>query len=114
MGQKLFSFLSLSLYQYSTDKLSEYVNATIVVTLPDEITVHTIDWFSVWCVQFNVSFGELQIPDEIPLQPEVPASAVFLGSLTTNSHGVRGFVFALDERTLMLTEFSYDGSAPGE
>ena len=103
-----------SLSQFSGEKLSEYVNATIVITLPNEITVHTIDWFSVWCVEFNVSFGELQIPDEIQFQAEVPASAVFLGSLTSNAHGVHGNVFALDERTLMLTEFSYDGAAPGE
>ena len=58
----------------------------------------------------NVSFGELQIPDDIQL----PDSAVFLGNLTNRAHEVRGNVFALDERTVMLTEFFYDGGAPGE
>ena len=44
---------------------------------------------------------------------ETLGSPVFLGSLTTNSHGVQGNVFTFSERTLMLTEFFYDGSAPG-
>ena len=52
--------------QFSAERLSAYTNATIVITLPDEITIHTIDWFSVWCVSVNVSFGELQVPGDLP------------------------------------------------
>ena len=44
---------------------------------------------------------------------ETPSSPVFLGSLSTNSHGVQGNVFALDESALMLTEFFFNGAAPG-
>ena len=62
----------------------------------------------------NVSFGELQVPDNITFNIPVPDSAVFLGNLTNRAHEVQGNVYALDERTLMITEFFYDGGAPGE
>jgi hypothetical protein len=70
-------------------------------------------------LQINIGHIAVQ-QDLIPNTEKPPAltvpknSPVFLGSLTTNSHGVQGNIFALDERTLMLTEFSYDGTAPGK
>ena len=101
---------------YSTAPLGSYRNRTLVLTLPDEITVHTIDWFSVWCVPFRINFGELQIPEAIvfPSPSPPPPPRVRLGSFITRSHLVAGSLFALDERRLVITEFDYDGLAPGE
>ena len=39
---------------------------------------------------------------------------VHLGTLVRGQHRVSGEVFALADRTLMLTGFNYDGTAPGE
>ena len=39
---------------------------------------------------------------------------VHLGTFVNGAHNVRGEVFALADRTLMLTGFYYDGTAPGE
>ena len=49
----------------STAPLGSYSDRTIVLTLPDEITLNTIDWFSVWCVPFRQNFGEVAIPDDL-------------------------------------------------
>ena len=45
--------------------------------------------------------------------PEVPVTEVFIGSLRTRAHRVRGDVYALGERTIMIRGFHYDGTAPG-
>jgi len=37
---------------------------------------------------------------------------VLLGSLSTMQHGVSGSVYAVDEKTLMLKNFSYNGGGP--
>ena len=55
----------------STAPLGSYTDRTLILTLPNEITVHTIDWFSVWCVPFRISFEEISIPNVIELEPEV-------------------------------------------
>ena len=58
---------------FSDAPLREYRNETVVLLLPAEITVHSIDWFSVWDVVFRISFGELQLPDNITFTtPEPP------------------------------------------
>ena len=58
---------------FSDAPLREYRNETVVLFLPPDVTVHSIDWFSVWEVAFTVSFGELQLPDNITIiTPEPP------------------------------------------
>lgn len=49
----------------STAPLGAYRDRTIVLTLPSSITLHTIDWFLVWCDPFNINFGEVAIPDDV-------------------------------------------------
>jgi len=36
-----------------------------------------------------------------------------VGSFTTRAHHVSGTMYILDERTVMLTQFNFDGNAPG-
>ena len=97
----------------STDPLGRYSNRTIVLTLPDEITLNTIDWFSVWCVPFRQNFGEVAIPDDLEVPTPPPPSEVLIGSLTTRAHGVTGDVYALGEQRMRITGFNYDGNGPG-
>lgn len=55
------------LYTYSTDSLGAYNDRTITLKLPEEITVHDIDFFAVWCIQFLQNFGEVRLPEMITL-----------------------------------------------
>ena len=36
-------------------KLEAFMDATVVINLPDDIEVSDIKWFSVWCRQAEVS-----------------------------------------------------------
>lgn len=38
---------------------------------------------------------------------------VYLGEIKTIEHNTKGSVFALDEKTIMIRRFQYDGKAPG-
>ena len=38
---------------------------------------------------------------------------MLLGRINGHAHNVRGELYALDEKTLVLTNFHYDGTAPG-
>ena len=51
----------------SSGPLGAYVDRTFTLTLPLDLTVHNIDWFSVWCVPFRQNFGEVKIPDNVML-----------------------------------------------
>ncbi len=50
----------------------------------------------------------------IPVPTVIPFEGAFIGSLRTRQHGVSGDVYALDERTIRLEHFNFDGSAPGK
>jgi len=67
-----------------------YVDRTITLTLPDAITIHTIDYFSVWCRPFRINFGEVVIPDNIVLPGsvvvEVPTVPPLLPCLVPESY----------------------------
>lgn len=41
------------------DDLDEYADATIILKLPNGKTLDDVKFFSVWCVDFAVSFGDL-------------------------------------------------------
>ena len=34
----------------------------IILTLPGDLTTSEIKWLSVWCRQFEVSFGDIEFP----------------------------------------------------
>ena len=48
-----------------------------------------------------------------PAPPPMAPSRVLVGSFTTRAHRVSGRMYVLDERTVMLTQFYFDGNAPG-
>ncbi|CAH1784589.1 unnamed protein product [Owenia fusiformis] len=47
--------------------LKKYTGQTITLTLPDPLTVKSIDWVSMWCIQANQNFGDVKMPDESEL-----------------------------------------------
>ena len=79
-----------------------------------------IKWLSVWCRTFEVNFGDLiadfsfgvtdnRIDKEGNSERGAPR---LLGNFTNYQHGIAGQVFAVDERTLRIEGFEYDGEAP--
>ncbi len=58
----------------------------------------------------SIPVGDGLFPVLVTLPPPTDG---FIGSLVPRQHQVRGDVFALDERTLMIKNFNFDGSAPG-
>ncbi len=89
----------------STMALGATVNRTVVLTLPGDLTLFDFDFLSIWCDTADVNFGEVPIP---------AIERVLIGSLSELLHDVSGTVYALGERTLMITDFNFDGDAPGQ
>ena len=51
--------------------LRRYIRKTIVLTLPDDLTVHQLGHFGVWCEAFTVDFGHVQIPQNLNVPPSL-------------------------------------------
>ena len=49
----------------STEPLKEYSGQTIEIMLPDDITVHDIDYLSVWCKAYEINFAHVEIPEDL-------------------------------------------------
>ena len=45
--------------------LSHDGSQDIILTLPGDITTSEIKWLSVWCRQFEVSFGDVEFPEPV-------------------------------------------------
>ena len=89
----------------------QIVTVTPINTLTTTSHSHTYTSLS-----SQVNLGHVQVPEGLIMTPPppLPDGQVHLGSLTTRAHNVQGDVFALSNRTLLLTHFTYDGSATGE
>ncbi|XP_025834532.1 protein Skeletor, isoforms B/C [Agrilus planipennis] len=51
--------------------LRKYDRKTVVLTLPGELTVFDIGHFGIWCEQFTVDFGHVQIPSTLNIPPSL-------------------------------------------
>ena len=40
------------------NRLTPYINETITLTIPDNLTLDDFNGLSVWCIPFNISFGD--------------------------------------------------------
>ena len=54
---------------YSLAPLRGYQGEDIEIVLPGNLTVHDIDWLSVWCVQYKHNFGHVMIPKDLDVPP---------------------------------------------
>ncbi|XP_075148587.1 DM13 and DOMON_DOH domain-containing protein skeletor isoform X1 [Haematobia irritans] len=91
----------------ATSLTKRYRNKDITLTLPEGMTLKDIKWFSVWCDEFAVNFGDVTIPNNLDFpRPQK------LGSLS-GVHGVKSDpIVVVDAQTLLVPNFSYDGEAP--
>lgn len=51
--------------------LVRYDKKTIVLTLPDTLTIFDIDYFGVWCEAFTVDFGHVRLPQALNVPPSL-------------------------------------------
>ncbi|KAI9580438.1 hypothetical protein GQX74_010846 [Glossina fuscipes] len=79
----------------------------ITLTLPEGKTLKDIKWFSVWCDEFAVNFGDVSIPSNL----DFPRPQKING--LNGVHGVKSDnIVIVDAQTLLVPNFSYDGEAP--
>ncbi|XP_014242209.2 protein Skeletor, isoforms B/C [Cimex lectularius] len=87
--------------------LKSYNKKHITVTLPDGKTLNNIKWFSVWCDEFQVNFGSIQIPPGLDY-PKPQKIGHLAGVHAVSSENI----VVVDAQTLLIPSFSYDGEAP--
>ncbi|XP_070167433.1 protein Skeletor, isoforms B/C isoform X1 [Polyergus mexicanus] len=91
----------------TTNVLKRYRKKDITLTLPDSKILNNIKWFSVWCDEFSVNFGDVKIPRGFDYPK--PQKLKSLSGI----HGVSSEpVVIVDAQTLLIPSFSYDGEAP--
>ena len=92
----------------SNGVLKKYRNKDITLTLPEGKTLRDIKWFSIWCDEFSVDFGNVKIEKNL----EFPRPQK-IGGLK-GIHAVQSDnIVIVDAQTLLIPNFSYDGVAPG-
>lgn len=78
-----------------------FTNATLSLTIPEGTDLDDVNYISIWCVAANASFGDGPF-----LHPKVGQSA----SLDMPGHHlVSGTAHIVDNRTIELRNFNYDG-----
>lgn len=92
----------------SNGVLKKYRNKDITLTLPEGKTLRDIKWFSIWCDEFSVNFGDVPIPTNLDFPR--PQKVEKLSGV----HAVKSDnIVIVDAQTLLIPNFSYDGEAPG-
>ncbi|XP_058466228.1 protein Skeletor, isoforms B/C [Malaya genurostris] len=87
--------------------LRKYRNEDITLSLPEGKTLRDIRWFSVWCDDFSVNFGDVVIRNDLDFPR--PTKIGQLGGI----HDVSSdSIVIVDAQTLLIPNFNYDGEAP--
>ncbi|XP_060807042.1 protein Skeletor, isoforms B/C isoform X3 [Amyelois transitella] len=90
-----------------TGPLRRYRGEGVTLSLPDGKTLKDVKWFSIWCDEFSVNFGDVSIPRELDFPKPAKVGAL------RGVHGVSSDpVVVVDAQTLLVPNFSYDGEAP--
>ncbi|XP_023944080.2 ell-associated factor Eaf isoform X5 [Bicyclus anynana] len=87
--------------------LRRYRGEGVTLSLPEGKTLRDVAWFAVWCDEYSINFGSVEIPRNL----EYPKPAK-VGALR-GVHGVSSDpIVVVDAQTLLVPNFSYDGEAP--
>uniref|UniRef100_A0A336L5B8 CSON003493 protein n=1 Tax=Culicoides sonorensis TaxID=179676 RepID=A0A336L5B8_CULSO len=87
--------------------IKRYRNKDITLSLPEGKTLRDITWFSVWCDEFAVNFGDVKIPKNLDFpRPQKIAGLKGIHGVTSDP------IVLVDAQTLLIPNFSYDGEAP--
>ncbi|GLV32775.1 skeletor [Carabus blaptoides fortunei] len=87
--------------------LKRYRKKSVTITLPDGKNLNNIKWFSVWCDEFAVNFGDVKIPRnfDYPKPQKIEPMRGVHGISSDN-------IVIVDAQTLLVPNLSYDGEAP--
>jgi hypothetical protein len=66
----------------SQNVLRGYQGEDIEIQLPGDLTVHDIDWLSLWCVSFKQNFGHVMIPKNLDVPPALGQNQLTVSHLT--------------------------------
>lgn len=92
----------------STGVIKRYRNKDVTLSLPEGKTLRDVKWFSVWCDEFEVNFGDVTIPKNLDFPRPHKINAL------NGVHGVSSDnIVVVDAQTILIPNFSYDGEAPG-
>ncbi|XP_075986894.1 DM13 and DOMON_DOH domain-containing protein skeletor isoform X2 [Anticarsia gemmatalis] len=87
--------------------LRKYSGEHLTLSLPDGKTLRDYRWFSVYCDEYEVNFGDVSIPRAL----EYPRPAKVAG--LRGVHAVSSDpIVVVDAQTILVPNFSYDGEAP--
>lgn len=93
----------------STGVIKRYRNKDITLSLPEGKTLRDIKWFSVWCDEFAVNFGDVKIPKDFDFpRPHKVGSLRGVHGVTSDN------IVIVDTQTILIPNLTYDGEAPGE
>ena len=53
------------------EPLRRYDSKTLVLTLPGDLTVFDVDWFSIYCKAYEIDFGNIRIPKSLNIPPSL-------------------------------------------
>ncbi|CAK1540880.1 unnamed protein product [Leptosia nina] len=87
--------------------LRKYRGDGVTLSLPDGKTLKDFSWFAVWCDDYSVNFGSVEIPRGL----EYPKPAK-VGALRGVHAVASDPIVVVDAQTLLIPNFSYDGEAP--
>ena len=48
-----------------------YLGEDIELQLPNDLTVHNIDWLAMYCIKYDHNFGHVMIPKDLDVPPSV-------------------------------------------
>lgn len=90
-----------------SEKLGEYTGNDLILTLPRK-KLSEISWLSVWCEEFAVDFGNVVFGSVTP-----PMQKTVAGFPEGGGHHVAsGPITFLNEKSVKIEDFIYDGNAP--
>ncbi|XP_055540426.1 protein Skeletor, isoforms B/C isoform X1 [Wyeomyia smithii] len=87
--------------------LRKYRNEDITLSLPEGKTLRDIRWFSIWCDDFSVNFGDVVIRNDLDF-PRPTKIGQLSGVHDVSSESI----VIVDAQTLLIPNFNYDGEAP--
>jgi len=113
-------------------EIPQYDEVDMVLTLPKDYTIYNIRWIMVWCRAFGLDMGHVsnkhfkeestrkkrdttnlnEMEKKVEMEKMNKMDMISLGKLSSRMYDVQGMVYAINNTTMYLTGFYYNGEAP--
>jgi hypothetical protein len=116
-GSRINETMELLADEQGTDSpLVQYRDLDIILSLKPGTKISQYRGLAIYCAKYNVVFGAAEFPAKmarLPRSSRRTVRAVTLGQLEAGKlHNVSGFVHKINENTVLVTRFTYDGMSP--